>query len=186
MGVQGMGGMEAGTAQPFLPIAPTPWRFFGFFLGVQKETRRRGGGISLPQAKNSIIAPSSAPVCALGHLSSQGEGFRAAQVCRPYREREGFRAVRTPPLQKKTGLEKTAGRPLRGTKMGGFSKPCSGVRSPCAYFFENGAPGTARGRGKGMPPQKMVTFCATLRKYFKEILLCNNPDALLRFCYTFL
>ena len=34
MGVQGVGGMEAGTAQPFLPIAPTPWRFFGFFLGV--------------------------------------------------------------------------------------------------------------------------------------------------------
>ena len=31
--------MEAeGSAEP--PIAPAPWRFFGFFLGVQKETRR--------------------------------------------------------------------------------------------------------------------------------------------------
>ena len=60
--------MEAGAAQPFLPIAPTPWRLFGdfladqkvtrrpqgqekvawaigFFLGVQKEARRRGGEI---------------------------------------------------------------------------------------------------------------------------------------------
>ena len=31
-------------AQPN-PIGPTPWRFFGDFLGVQKVTRRRGGEI---------------------------------------------------------------------------------------------------------------------------------------------
>ena len=42
-GVQGVGGMEAGAATPFLPIAPTPWRLFGSFLPVQKGTRRRGG-----------------------------------------------------------------------------------------------------------------------------------------------
>ena len=35
--------MEAGTAQPFLPIAPAPWRLFGDFLAAQKVTRRRGG-----------------------------------------------------------------------------------------------------------------------------------------------
>ena len=35
--------MEAGTAQPFLPIAPAPWRLFGDFLAVQKVTRRRSG-----------------------------------------------------------------------------------------------------------------------------------------------
>jgi len=35
--------MEAGTAQPFLPIAPAPWRLFGGFLAVQKVIRRRGG-----------------------------------------------------------------------------------------------------------------------------------------------
>ena len=40
MGVQVVGDMEAGTAQLFLPIAPTPWHLFGFFLGVQKEARR--------------------------------------------------------------------------------------------------------------------------------------------------
>ena len=47
MGVQGVGGMEAGAAKPFLPIAPTPWRFFGSFLHGQKGTRRRGGEIPL-------------------------------------------------------------------------------------------------------------------------------------------
>ena len=47
MGVQGVGGMEAGAATPFLPIAPTPWRLFGDFLAVQKVTRRRGGEIPL-------------------------------------------------------------------------------------------------------------------------------------------
>ena len=60
-----------------------------------------------------------------------------------------------------------------------------GVRSPCAYFFENGAPGSARGCWKRAAHQKTITFFATLRKYFKEILLCNNSDAMLRFCYTF-
>ena len=59
------------------------------------------------------------------------------------------------------------------------------VRSPCAYFFENGAPGSARGCWKRAAHQKTITFFATLRKYFKEILLCNNSDAMLRFCYTF-
>ena len=27
------------------PIVPTPWCLFGFFLGIQKEARRRGGEI---------------------------------------------------------------------------------------------------------------------------------------------
>ena len=50
-----MCGMEAGgSAEP--PIAHTPWRLFGFFLGVQKETR--------PAGRNLVT--------------------RAAQVCRPY------------------------------------------------------------------------------------------------------
>ena len=62
MGVQGVGGMEAGAATPFLPIAPTPWRLFGSFLPVQKGTRRRGGEI--PPAYNEPnpkSVPSSAP-----------------------------------------------------------------------------------------------------------------------------
>ena len=52
MGVQGVGGMEAGAATPFLPIAPTPWRLFGSFLPVQKGTRRRGGEIPPLQINN--------------------------------------------------------------------------------------------------------------------------------------
>ena len=39
-----MGHMED-EAQPN-PIGPTPWRFFGDFLGVQKVTRRRSGETS--------------------------------------------------------------------------------------------------------------------------------------------
>ena len=174
-----------GRRSRFCRLRPPPGASLVSFWASRKKPA--AGAAEYPSDKQKTLSsPPHPPQCAHWGTFPQGEGFRAAQVCRPYGEREGFRAVRTPPLQKKTGLEKTAGRPLRGTKMGGFSKPCSGVRSPCAYFFENGAPGTARGRGKRMPPEKMVTFCATLRKYFKEILLCNNPDALLRFCYTFL
>ena len=44
-GVLGGGRMED-EAQPN-PIGPTPWRFFGDFLGVQKVTRRRSGEIPL-------------------------------------------------------------------------------------------------------------------------------------------
>ena len=57
VGTEGVGmcGMEAGgSAEP--PIAHTPWRLFGFFLGVQKETR--------PAGRNLVT--------------------RAAQVCSPY------------------------------------------------------------------------------------------------------
>ena len=43
MEVQGVSGMEAGVAQPLLPIALTPWQFFGDFLTDQKVTRRRSG-----------------------------------------------------------------------------------------------------------------------------------------------
>ena len=64
--------MEAGAAKPFLPIAPTPWRFFGDFLAVQKVTRRRlrpQGALSAEMAaklpcdkrRNAFIAPSSGP-----------------------------------------------------------------------------------------------------------------------------
>ena len=45
--------MEAGTAQPFLPIAPAPWRLFGDFLAVQKVTRRRSGETPLQKANNT-------------------------------------------------------------------------------------------------------------------------------------
>ena len=57
MGVQGVSGMEAGAAQAHLPIALTPWRFFGFFLGVQKEARRRGGEISPSQTQELYHCP---------------------------------------------------------------------------------------------------------------------------------
>ena len=49
--------MEAGAAQAHLPIALTPWRFFGFFLGVQKEARRRSGEILQTEKTNLPLPP---------------------------------------------------------------------------------------------------------------------------------
>ena len=48
--------MEAGAAQPLLPIAPA--RFFGDFLAVQKVTRRRSGEIlsAFPERKRTDAA----------------------------------------------------------------------------------------------------------------------------------
>ena len=67
MGVQGVGGMEAGAATPFLPIAPTPWRLFGSFLSGQKGTRRRGGEISpCAQRIQSEICPLIRPSVSTG------------------------------------------------------------------------------------------------------------------------
>ena len=73
MGVQGVGGMEAGAATPFLPIAPTPWRLFGSFLSGQKGTRRRGGEISpCAQRIQSEICPLIRPSVSTGAPSPPG------------------------------------------------------------------------------------------------------------------
>ena len=45
MGVQGVGDIGAGPAQPVLSLCAHPRCFFGFFLGIQKEARRRSGEI---------------------------------------------------------------------------------------------------------------------------------------------
>ena len=42
-GVQGVGDIGAGPAQPVLSLCAHPWCLFGFFLGTQKEARRRSG-----------------------------------------------------------------------------------------------------------------------------------------------
>ena len=41
MGVQGVGDIGAGPAQPVLSLCAHPRCLFGFFLGIQKEARRR-------------------------------------------------------------------------------------------------------------------------------------------------
>ena len=77
MGVQGVGIMED-EAKPN-PIGPTPWRFFGDFLGVQKVTRR-------PQAAKLPLQETK-PLChrplirlAFGQPPSpQGEGLGVEQ-----------------------------------------------------------------------------------------------------------
>ena len=49
-------------AQPN-PIGPTPWRFFGDFLGVQKVTRRRNGKLFPATNGGRLVAYPS--ICAL-------------------------------------------------------------------------------------------------------------------------
>ena len=93
------------------------------------------------------------------------------------------RAAKSPQCEKRSLCNAPVGIP--GYQNGWVFHLRPGVRSPCAYFFENGAPGSARGCWKRAAHQKTITFFATLRKYFKEILLCNNSNAMLRFCYTF-
>ena len=109
---------------------------------------------------------------------------RAAQVCRPYGEREGFRAVRTPPLHKKTGLEKAAGSP-RWLPRGEISHFPLPISPPLRIKFQKRGTGPRRGCWQPLAAQILLTFFGSLQLYFKEFLRCNNPDALLRFCYTF-
>ena len=71
---------------------------------------------------------------AFGHLplirgvGPQGEGFRAAQCAAPTEKGKVF--VDAAPTKKEAMGR--AGRPFRGTKMGGFSNHAPGARSPCA------------------------------------------------------
>ena len=44
-GVQGVSDIGAGPAQPVLSLCAHPRCLFGFFLGTQKEARRRSGEI---------------------------------------------------------------------------------------------------------------------------------------------
>ena len=56
-GVQGVGDIGAGPAQPVLSLCAHPWCLFGFFLGTQKEARRRGGEIPRPGAEGATPPP---------------------------------------------------------------------------------------------------------------------------------
>ena len=58
-------------------ILSRPRRRFGSFAAVGKGTRRPQAAKSPCEERNrSIIAPSSAPVCALGHLPPRGKACR--------------------------------------------------------------------------------------------------------------
>ena len=62
MGVQGVGDIGAGPAQPVLSLCAHPRCFFGFFLGIQKEARRRGGETPPPGTAGAIL------LCPLGKI----------------------------------------------------------------------------------------------------------------------
>ena len=72
---------------------PTPWRFFGDFLGVQKVTRRRSGEIS-PHTTNPIqnLPPHPPRMCSAP--SPQGEGLKEIPR-KKAAKRPPFSAIRT-------------------------------------------------------------------------------------------
>ena len=102
------------------PPALRPQARFGAQPPRQRRLLARRWRRNPPCGKrtNPNPAPSSAPVCALGHLPPRGKAFgrpsvpplrrkgrlSGGPVCRPYGEREDFRAVRTPPLRRKECL----------------------------------------------------------------------------------
>ena len=70
-----------------------------------------------------------------------GGRLSGGPVCRPYGEREDFRAVRTPPLRKKRRLW---GAPVGGCgvpKWAGFPTPPAGCAPLAHNFFKKGHPG---------------------------------------------
>ena len=56
---------------------------------------------------------------------------------------------------------------------------------PLRIKFQKRGTGPRRGCWQPLAAQILLTFFGSLQLYFKEFLRCNNPDALLRFCYTF-
>ena len=79
-------------AQPN-PIGPTPWRFFGDFLGVQKVTRPAGRNPVRRRAESSRLQgvrslPLICPSVRTGAPSPQGEGYSSGAAKSPCEKQE--------------------------------------------------------------------------------------------------
>ena len=130
------------------PPALRPQARFGAQPPRQRRLLARRWRRNSPCGKrtNPNPVPSSAPVCALGHLPPRGKAFGRPHGAAPTEKGKAFGRPSVPPLRRKgrfSGGEDTAptekkkalehiGRPFRGTKMGGFSNPACGLCSPCA------------------------------------------------------
>ena len=115
------------------PPALRPQARFGAQPPRQRRLLARRWRRNSPCGKrmNPNPVPSSAPVCALGHLPPRGKAFGRPSVP-PLRRKGRFSGGEdTAPTEKKKALEHI-GRPFRGTKMGGFSNYAPGLCSPCA------------------------------------------------------
>ena len=152
------------------PPALRPQARFGAQPPRQRRLLARRWRRNSPCGKrmNPNPVPSSAPVCALGHLPPRGKAFgrpsvpplrrkgrlSGGPVCRPYEGREDFRAVRTPPLRKKRRLWGAPVGHSGVSKWAGFPPPPAG-RAPLAHKFrKTGHPGPPGGAGSGWPLKK--------------------------------
>ena len=118
------------------PVSPGEAQRSGF---ARKRRSKGAGAVFAARRKRSLAdfattsrhGQSRSPPAG-GEIFLGRRRKRAAQVCRPYGEREGFRAVRTPPLHRKTGLEKNTGSPPLATKRGNLPLPASNF-APLAH-----------------------------------------------------
>ena len=105
-----------------------------------------------------------------GSFAAEGKGTRRPQAAKL----PSVKAAKSTPL--------VAPRWLPRGEISHFPLPIS---PPLRIKFQKRGTGPRRGCWQPLAAQILLTFFGSLQLYFKEFLRCNNPDALLRFCYTF-
>ena len=152
------------------PPALRPQARFGAQPPRQRRLLARRWRRNSPCGKrtNPNPAPSSAPVCALGHLPPRGKAFGRPHGAAPTEKGKAFGRPSVPPLRRKgrfSGGEDTAptekrrlwGAPVGGCgvpKWAGFPTLAPG-RAPLAHkFLKTGHPGPPGGAGSGWPLKK--------------------------------
>src|SRR5699024_196695 len=112
-----------------------------------KGTRRpQAAKLLCEERDRSIIAPSSAQVCALGHLPPQGEGLRAVDS-RPYSESAPVPLVRETQAQMRNRTSGNFCNP-RARWPGGNSDTHSDFRAPEIFCLVQGVTPVNGVRGK--------------------------------------
>ena len=137
------------------PPALRPQARFGAQPPRQRRLLARRWRRNPPCGKRTNPNPAPSSVWPDGQPPSPPGGrLSGGPVCRPYGEREDFRAVRTPPLRKKRRLW---GAPVGGCgvpKWAGFPTPPVGCAPLAHKFLKTGHPGPPGGAGSGWPLKK--------------------------------
>ena len=153
------------------PPALRPQARFGAQPPRQRRLLARRWRRNSPGGKrtNPNPVPSSAPVCALGHLPPRGKAFGRPHGAAPTEKGKAFGRPSVPPLRRKgrfSGGEDTAPtekkRMLVGAPVGhsgvpkwaGFPTPPAGCAPLAHNFFKKGHPGPPGGAGSGWPLKK--------------------------------
>ena len=117
---------------------------------------------------NPNPVPSSAPVCALGHLPPRGKAFGRPHGAAPTEKGKAFGRPSVPPLRRKgrfsggedtapTGKRMLVGAPVGGCgvpKWAGFPPPPPGCAPLAHKFLKTGHQGPPGGAGSGWPLKK--------------------------------